>query len=1271
MFLSSWLRNWNCSLERRLALRHRLRQRSLSHPPTHIRPCLEALEDRLAPAGFETLYSFTGASDGLNPQGDVIVDNSGNLYGTAQAGGANGGGTVFKFNLSSNTLTVLNNFSPSVGGDPKDALIRDSKGNFYGTASLGGSGGQGTVFQLSSDGSTFNVLHSFSGSDGSTPQSSLVMDSNGDLFGTTSGNGTTSLGTVFELSPNGSGGYNFTNLHSFSGGASDGFDPIAGLVIDSKGNLYGTSTQGGTNNDGTVFELSPSGSGGYNYSIIYTFNGSDGRGPVGGLTMDSKGNLYGTTYFGGSSNDGSVYQLSPNGSGGFNLTTLHSFSGSDGAFPEGALVMDSKGNLFSTTIGPVPGSSGTVFELSPNGTNGYSFTTLHSFSGSDGYSPITGLTADSSGNLYGVAPTGGSHNAGTIFELTVAGPSITPSTANLPANAATLIINGSGFDSNAANDSVTFDNGVTGTVASATATSLTVSLSGLSSVTAGTALHASVTVDGASSGSPVQVATIAPVVTSSKANLPANAASLTINGDGFDSNAANDSVSFDDGVTGTVTSATATSLQVNLSGLSSSIAGAALDASVTVDGVSSGSPVQVATVAPVVTSSTANLPVNAANLTISGIGFDKNAANDSVTFDNGVTGKVTSATTTSLIVSLSGVSGLTAGTLLHASVTVDGVSSGNPVQVATIAPVVTSSTANLPANATSLTINGLGFDKNTANDSVAFDNGVTGTISSATATSLVVNLSGLSSLTAGTALDASVTVDGASSGTSVPVATLAPVVTSSTANLPANAVSLTINGGGFDSETANDSVSFDNGVTGTITSATTSSLIVSLSGLSGLTGGTALHASVTVDSISGGSPVQVAIVAPVITSSTANLPVNAASLTINGNGFDSNAANDSVSFDNGVTGKVTSATTSSLIVSLSSFGSLTAGTALDASVTVNGVSSGSPVQVATVAPVITSSTANLPVNATSLTINGSGFDSKAANDSITLDNGVTGTVASATATSLVVNVNDLSGLTAGAALHASVTVDTVSSGNPVQVATIAPVVSPSTANLPTNATSLTIKGSGFDSNAANDNVTFDNGVTGTVVSATAVSLTVHVGGLSNLSAGTALHASVTVNGVSSGSPVQVATLTAAPSSPSSSSSLPGFSTSILPLYQATVTIMIDTAAYYLQSYPSALPMLNALSEEFLGSPLPATADLYALAQSAYGDAQIDIGIIYHSTAAFLINTGAMYLQNNPSVLSRLNALSEQYVGQSLPSMANISPIIFADYGDAIKALGIG
>ena len=219
------------------------------------------------------------------------------------------------------------------------------------------------------------VLNSFAGPNGDmgaavatgalppneVPKGQLIMDGSGNLYGTTTGGGSGNGGVVYELSPDGSGGYNETVLHNFSG--TDGFQPAAGLIMDGSGNLYGTTTSGGSGNGGIVYELSPDGSGGYTETVLHNFSGTDGFRPVAGLIMDGSGNLYGTTTGGGSGNGGVVYELSPDGSGGYNETVLHNFSGADGDQPAAGLIMDGSGNLYGTTTGGGSGNGGVVYEI--------------------------------------------------------------------------------------------------------------------------------------------------------------------------------------------------------------------------------------------------------------------------------------------------------------------------------------------------------------------------------------------------------------------------------------------------------------------------------------------------------------------------------------------------------------------------------------------------------------------------------------------------------------------------------------------------------------------------------------------------------------------------------------------------------------------------------------------------------------------------------------------------------------------------------------------
>jgi uncharacterized repeat protein (TIGR03803 family) len=387
----------------------------------------------------QVLYAFQGGNDGEYASSGLIFDSSGNLYGTTEYGGGracveniyDGCGTVFELTPNGSggwTETILHSFQGGSDGQyPLSGLIFDQAGNLYGTTSCaGGSGGScgGTVFELSPNGNggwTESILHSFnSASDGAIPLAGLIFDQAGNLYGTTNAGGSQGYGTVFELSPNGSGGWTETILYGFQGG-SNGEYPTDGLIFDQAGNLYGTTYAGGNvgcgNSNascGTVFELSPNGSGGWTQTVIYTFKGgSDGGNPYAGLIFDQAGNLYGTAVVGGSAGTGTIFELSPNGSGGWTQTVLHSFQGvSDGAFPEGGVILDQAGNLYGTTsAGGYSGGSGgygTVFELSPNGSGGWTETILYGFQGgSDGRTPYAGLIFDQTGHLYGTTSAGG------------------------------------------------------------------------------------------------------------------------------------------------------------------------------------------------------------------------------------------------------------------------------------------------------------------------------------------------------------------------------------------------------------------------------------------------------------------------------------------------------------------------------------------------------------------------------------------------------------------------------------------------------------------------------------------------------------------------------------------------------------------------------------------------------------------------------------------------------------------------------------------------
>ena len=285
------------------------------------------------------------------------------------------------------------------------------------------------------------VLHSFNGTDGWSPEAGLIFDAAGNLYGTTEYGGTGGncgaygCGTVFELTPNGSGGWTETVLYSFcpQTGCTDGANPAAGLIFDAAGNLYGTTEYAGAYNSGTVFELTPNGSGGWTETVLYSFcsqaNCTDGYGPLAGLIFDASGNLYGTTRDGGAYGYGTVFELTPTGGGAWTERVLHGFGkGTDGAGPSyyGKLIFDAAGNLYGMTLSGGAYGFGTAFELTPTAGGGWTEQVLYSFNnnGADGISPFAGLTFDAAGNLYGTTWEGGIYSCGgagsacgTVFEL--------------------------------------------------------------------------------------------------------------------------------------------------------------------------------------------------------------------------------------------------------------------------------------------------------------------------------------------------------------------------------------------------------------------------------------------------------------------------------------------------------------------------------------------------------------------------------------------------------------------------------------------------------------------------------------------------------------------------------------------------------------------------------------------------------------------------------------------------------------------------------------
>ncbi len=355
-----------------------------------------------------TLATFDD-TNGRYPLGGVVADAAGNLYGTT-FGNPNYGsyGTIYQIAADTHEFTTLATFNNADGSAPEGTLIADSSGNLYGTTRYGGPSNQGTVFEFTHDTHQIVTLGTFDGANGSQPLGGLVMDADGNLFGTTSSGGGPQLaGTVFEIAH---GSNTVTTLVTFGGTA--GIEPNPTLLLDASGNLYGTTFYGGAYNQGSVFEVAAET---HALTTLVSFDGSNGAGPVGGVISDAAGNLYGTTES-GTALPGTVFMLA---AGTHALTTLVTFNGANGANPTATLLMSSTGAIYGTTSYGGHLDHGTVFELE-SGTHALS--TLVSFTGPDGWNPSGPVIFGPDNTLIGTTQYGGATSGpydgfGTVFSV--------------------------------------------------------------------------------------------------------------------------------------------------------------------------------------------------------------------------------------------------------------------------------------------------------------------------------------------------------------------------------------------------------------------------------------------------------------------------------------------------------------------------------------------------------------------------------------------------------------------------------------------------------------------------------------------------------------------------------------------------------------------------------------------------------------------------------------------------------------------------------------
>lgn len=381
---------------------------------------------------FSVIHTFTGGGDGANPNAGVTLRAS-NLYGTAYNGG-NGNGAVYEImRLGNNWATIPISIFSGGGAHPRARVVFGPDGHLYGTTRLGGRYAQGIAFKLTPPLTvcktancfwTEDVLHQFGNEGALFPgYGDLTWDPQGNVYDTTESAGSFIWGVVYQLQTSNWDERDIHLFQSFPCCGPGGGIPESGVVFDTGGNLFGTTSKGGSSDNcgsekcGTVFELTHPG---WGEIVAYSFqNGSDGSAPIAGVTFDNVGNLYGATTDGGMGGGGTVFELSPSGNT-WAFTLLYSFTGAPGqqCGPWGTLTIDAAGNLYGTTRCDGANSLGNIFELT-NTENGWVYSSLHDFTGStDGASPISNVTIDpNDGSLYGTASAGGSQGFGVVWMI--------------------------------------------------------------------------------------------------------------------------------------------------------------------------------------------------------------------------------------------------------------------------------------------------------------------------------------------------------------------------------------------------------------------------------------------------------------------------------------------------------------------------------------------------------------------------------------------------------------------------------------------------------------------------------------------------------------------------------------------------------------------------------------------------------------------------------------------------------------------------------------